>query len=61
MFKKTYMQFLFQKYKSLLSELEFFSPYSQLCYLFKIVNIVFLFFTFNSHHQQSVIFALPMN
>lgn len=57
MFKKTHMQFLFQKYKSLLSELEFFSPYSQLCYLFKIVNIGFLFL--HSIHITNNLLFLP--
>lgn len=61
MFKKTYIQFYFQKHKNLLYQLEFSSPYSHLHYLFKIVNIAFLFLHSIHITDNLLFFVLPMN
>lgn len=51
----------FQKYKSVISKFKIFNPYSQLDYLFRIVNTIFL--VLHSIHitDNLFFFALPMN
>jgi len=61
MFQKTYMQFSFQKHKSIISDLEFSRTYSQLHYLLKIVNIAFLFLHSIHIADNLLFFVLPMD